>query len=460
MAGTVTCTLPARKRRHDSGVLSAPTVPPRRLPGVGDLLCLRSDLLNAIQYAALDGRELSYFSVGPKRMVFVNRSTAADIVLSDIHTFGKPDGENPLRLVLGDGLISNPFHDQWLRRRRALQPMYSRPSLAGMRQKMSEVIGEHLGRWEERERTELAVHEAMLSFALDIVARCMFSRSGDTVADVLTPGTISFLLDFVDRRLRGPLSLPVGVPSRRNRNFAATMRDLDGLVHRLIRERRGGGEQHGDLLDILLAARVGESAEPLTDTEVRDEVLTTFVAAYETTASALTWILYLLACYPDIQREVRDEVRAPAPAGAGDRQGSTLLERVINEGMRLFPPSPTIPRQVAENVRIGSSEIPGGAFVMLNVAAIHRDPAVWERPDEFLPERFLNGVPGKGTFLPFGAGAHMCIGKGFAMTEMRMLLSGVLDKFEISQRESAGPAPRALLTLRPRAGFGLTLTRM
>ncbi|WP_190012596.1 cytochrome P450 [Streptomyces lucensis] len=446
--------------RHDSGVLSAPAVPPRRLPGIGDLLRLRSDLLNAIQYAALDGSELSYFSVGPKRMVFVNRSTAADVVLSDIHTFGKPNAENPLRLVLGDGLISNPNHDQWLQRRRALHPMYSRPSLAGMRQKMADVIGEHIGRWEGRDRTELRVHEDMLSFALDIVARCMFSRSGDEVSAVLTPKTISFLLEFVERRLRMPLSLPVGVPTRRNRDFAATMRGLDGLVHRIVRERRVSGEQHGDLLDILLEARVGDAAEPLTDVEVRDEVLTTFVAAYETTASALTWILYLLACYPDVQRGVREEVRAAESSAPGERQGSTLLECVINEGMRLFPPSPTIPRQVRKDTLIGSSQVPGGAFVMLNVAAIHRDPAVWERPDEFLPERFANGVPGKGRFLPFGAGAHMCIGKGFAMMEMSMLLAGILDRFEISQRDSAGPEPKAMLTLRPRAGFALTLTRI
>ncbi|GGS34562.1 cytochrome P450 [Streptomyces parvus] len=460
MAGTVASALPVRHVRHDSGVLSTPTVPPRRLPGIGDLLKLRSNLLNAIQYAALDGSELSYFAVGPKRMVFVNRSTAADIVLSDIHTFGKPNAENPLRLVLGDGLISSPYHEQWLRRRRALQPMYGRPSLADMRQKMAEVTDEHIGRWESRDRTELRVHEEMLSFALDIVARCMFSRPGDTVSDVLTPGTISFLLEFVERRLRMPLSLPVGVPSRRNRNFTATMRGLDDLVHRLIRERRTTGEHHGDLLDMLLAAKAGDSVEPLTDTEVRDEMLTTFVAAYETTASALTWILYLLACYPDVQQRVREEVRRTPLSTSGRQRGSTLLERVINEGMRLFPPSPTIPRQVTKDVSIGASKIPAGSFVMLNVAAIHRDPTVWERPDEFLPERFMNGIPGKGRFLPFGAGAHMCIGKGFAMMEMSMLLAAILDKFEISQRDSTGPAPRALLTLRPREGFGVTLTRM
>ncbi|WP_052706571.1 cytochrome P450 [Streptomyces rubellomurinus] len=446
--------------RHDSGVLAAPTVPPRRLPVLGDLPRLRSNLLNAIQYAARDGSELSYFSVGPKRMVFVNRSAAADTVLSDIHTFGKPDGENPLRLVLGDGLISNPYHDQWLQRRRALHPMYGRPSLAGMRQTMADVIAEHTGRWQGRERTELRVHEDMLSFALDIVSRCMFSRSGDSVAAVLTPGTISFLLGFVERRLQMPLSLPVGVPTRRNRTFTATMQGLDDLVHRIIRERRRTGERQGDLLDMLLEARVGDAAEPLTDVEVRDEVLTTFVAAYETTASALTWILYLLACYPDVQQSLREEVRAGTPADSRERPGSTLMEGVINEGMRLFPPSPTIPRQVQKDVRIGSSTVPAGSMVMLNVAAIHRDPDVWERPDEFLPERFRGGTPGKGTFLPFGAGAHMCIGKGFAMMEMSMLLASILDTFEISQRDATGPAPKAMLTLRPREGFGLTLTRM
>lgn len=460
MAGTLGSTLPTRRVQHESGVLSAPTAPRVRVPVFGDALRLRSNLLNAIQHAAAAGGEVSSFKVGPKRLFFVNRSAAADVVLSDIHTFGKPDGENPLRLVLGDGLISNPIHENWLQRRRALQPMYSRSSLSGMRQKMAEVIAERTSRWEGRERTDLNVHEEMLAFALDTVSMCMFSRSGDTVSETLTPGIISFLLDFVERRIRGAFSLPVGVPSRRNRKFTSVLKDLDDLVYRIIDERRRTDEQHDDLLDILLAAKVGDAGDPLTDREVRDEVLTTFVAAYETTASALTWILYLLACYPDIQRRVREEVRAPAADGHREPRGGAFLDCVINESMRLFPPSPTIPRQARKDALIGSAEVPKGTFVMLNVAAIHRDPAVYERPDEFIPERFLNGTLGKGKYLPFGAGAHMCIGKGFAMMEMGMFLADVLGRFEVSLRDPVGPEPKALITLRPRDGFGLTLARI
>ncbi|MBL1098451.1 cytochrome P450 [Streptomyces coffeae] len=438
-----------------------------RVPVLGDALRLRANLLNAIQYAASDGSEVSSFHVGPKSILFVNRSTAADIVLSDIHTFGKPDGKNPLRLVLGDGLISNPNHDNWLKRRRALQPMYSRSSLAGMQRKMATVMAERTRRWEHQDRTDLNVHEEMLAVALDSVSICMFSRYGDTVSDIITPATASFLLDFVERRLRGPFSLPVSVPSRRNRQFTSTLHNLDDLVYRLIQERRRSDEQHGDLLDLLLEARVGDAAEPLTDLEVRDEVLTTFLAAYETTASALTWILYLLACYPDIQQRVRQEVRSSAsmdhegaPRGHKELRSGAFLECVINESMRLFPPSPTIPRHAKKDALIGSAEAPEGALVMLNVAAIQRDPTVWERPDEFIPERFMNGTPGKGTYMPFGAGAHMCIGKGFAMMEMSLLVMNVVDKFEISLRDSTGPEPMALITLRPRDGFGLTLTRI
>ncbi|MFD8826101.1 cytochrome P450 [Streptomyces sp. NPDC059605] len=460
MAGTVGSVLPTRQLRHDSGVLSAPTAPRANVPVVGDLLRLRSNLLNAIQHAASSGNEISYFNVGPRRMVFVNRSTAADIVLSDIHTFGKPGGENPLRLVLGDGLISNPHHDSWLQRRRALQPMYSRPSLAGMRQKMADVVAEHTERWERSDRVDLNVHEEMLAFTLEIVSTCMFSRCGDTVAEMINPGTASFLLDFVERRIRGPFALPVSVPSRRNRSFSSTLKNLDDLVYRLMEERRGTGERLDDLLDILLDVRVGDDATPLTDLEVRDEILTTFLAAYETTASALTWVLYLIACYPEIQQRVRQEVRSPASTDRKEAQRGTFLECVINESMRLFPPSPTIPRQARKDALIGTAKVSEGTFVMLNVAAVHRDPDIWERPDEFIPERFMNGVPGKGKYLPFGAGAHMCIGKGFAMMEMSMLLASIIDKFEISLQDSASPEPVALITLRPRDGFGLTLKRI
>ncbi|MFC0600177.1 cytochrome P450 [Streptomyces palmae] len=467
MAETASSALPTRQIRHDSGVLAKPTAPRTRVPLVGDLLQLRANLLNAIQHAASTGDEVSYFSVGPKSIIFVNRSTAADIVLSDIQTFGKPGGENPLRLVLGDGLISNPDHQNWLLRRRALQPMYSRSTIAGMRQKMVTVVSDRIRRWEEQDRTELDVHGEMLGVALDTVSICMFSRYGDTVSDIITPEVASFLLDFVERRLRGPFNLPVSVPNRRNREFTAVLRNLDTLVYRIIDERHRSEEEQGDLLDLLLAARVGEDKAPLTDVEVRDEVLTTFLAAFETTASALTWILYLLACYPDIQRRLREEARSGTPserdgaaAGRGEPSESAFLQCVINESMRLFPPSPTIPRQAKKDALIGSAKAPEGTMVMLNVAAIQRDPDIWERPDEFIPERFANGTPAKGTYLPFGAGAHMCIGKGFAMMEMSLLVMGVIEKFEISLHDSVGPDPEALITLRPRDGFKLRLRKL
>lgn len=457
MAGCAGGTLPTRELRHDSGVLAAPRAPRVRVPVVGDLLRLRADLLNAIQYAASSGAEVSHVDAGSRHMVFVHRSAQADAVLSDIRTFGKPDHKNPLRLVLGDGLVSNPDHDDWLRRRRALQPVYSRAGVAAMRRTTAQVVAEHTARWAGRDRTRLSVYEEMLAFTLDTVSRCMFSRSGDSVSGTVNPETAAFLLDFVERRIRKPIALPVGVPTRRNRRFAATLRSLDTLVHGIVGERRASGRHHGDLLDLLLEARVGEAGEPLTDAAVRDEVLTTILAGFETTASALTWTLYLLACYPEVQDAVRREVRA---SGDGEALRGTLLESVMYESMRLFPPSPTIPRQAKRDTSLGSAEVPEGALVMLNVAAVHRDPAVWERPDSFLPERFAHGTPEKGSYLPFGAGGHMCIGKGFALMEMGLLLADVVDGFEISPRDSAGPEPRALITLRPRDGFGLTLTRL
>ncbi|KES03886.1 hypothetical protein BU52_28345 [Streptomyces toyocaensis] len=460
MAGTARSTLPTRESRHDSGVLAAPRAPRVRVPVVGDLLRLRTDLLNAIQHAASAGDEVTHVRAGTRHMVFVHRSAPADAVLSDIRTFGKPDHRNPLRLVLGDGLVSNPDHDDWLRRRRALQPVYSRAGVAGMRRKAAEVAAGHTARWGRRDRTRLHVYEEMLAFTLDTVSTCMFSRSGDSVSGAVTPATAAFLLDFVQRRIRKPVSLPVGVPTPRHRRFAATLRGLDAMVHGIVAERRASGRHHGDLLDLLLDARVGEAAEPLTDTQIRDEVLTTILAGFETTASALTWTLYLLACYPEVQEAVRREVRSSAASDPAEPLRGTLLHGVIHESMRLFPPSPTIPRQATRDTSIGPEAVPQGALVMLNVAAVHRDPAVWEQPDSFIPERFAGGTPEKGSYLPFGAGGHMCIGKGFALMEMGLLLADVVDRFEISPCDAAGPEPRALITLRPRDRFGLTLTRI
>src|SRR5262249_20538320 len=188
----------------------------------------------------------------------------------------------------------------------------------------------------------------------------------------------------------------------------------DRLIFELIEQRRDGGRQADDVLSLLLAAR-HEDGSPLSDLELRDELVTTLVAGHETTASQLAWAFATLARMPELTGALSEEL------SAGD--GEALLKATIEEIMRIRPVLPNAePRVVKKRVRIGSRAYPAGVTLYPSTYLLHHDPAIYADPYTFRPERFLEKPPGTYTWLPFGAGRRRCIGASFAMLEMQSIL--------------------------------------
>ena len=235
------------------------------------------------------------------------------------------------------------------------------------------------------------------------------------------------------------------------KQFLKIQAEADKLIFEQIEERRRSQEGRDDILSMLLEAR-HEDGAPMTDQELRDELMTLLVAGHETTASTLAWAFSQLPRHPEALERLTEEVRnGNTQAGTG---GGEYLDATINETMRHRPVLPnTQPRLVKKPIDVGGWEYPEGVCLVANAYLLHHDEDVYPDPYVFRPERFLDEAPGTYTFIPFGGGRRRCLGASFAMVEMRLVLRAVLSVCDL--RAATGGtelAARRNITVRPAGG--------
>ncbi|GAB7106923.1 cytochrome P450 [Streptomyces phaeofaciens JCM 4814] len=437
------------------------------IPVLGNVLDFRRDILKAMHRGHAAHGDLVRYRLGPVTVHGVSSPELAAAVLTDTDRFGKLGPDNPLRLVLGEGLLTSDDHKSWLRNRRMMQPIYTKQSLAGMFATMGVSAAEQISHMSARYRTGAALdlHQEMMRVTLDIVSRCMFSTDVSRTLAGLGPDAVDVAINYAFDRLQNPFSPPTHWPTPRNRRFHQVMRGLDDLIYRIIAERRQspGPTGDGDLLDMLLAARDADTGKGMTDRELRDEVITTFAAGHETTAITLTWAFYLLSRHREVLRRVQREVddvlgdELPTPENLA---AMPYALRVFEEALRLYPSAPIVPRLVLRDTELGGYRVPAGSRILVNLYGIHRHPRHWPDPERFDPDRFLPDVT-KGrhrfAYLPFGAGPHLCIGKHFALMEAHLLLTALVRRWEFRHVPSHRVVNHATITLRPRYGMLMTM---
>ncbi len=217
-----------------------------------------------------------------------------------------------------------------------------------------------------------------------------------------------------------------GMPSP---GYSKARARLDDYLLRLIALYRAEGGTGHDMIRGLIAAG-------MPDDLIRDQLMTMLIAGHDTGTAALAWALYLLGQHPHIQQAVRDEIAAVLGSAVPDvtnTTGLTLLDQVIDETLRLYPPIHLGSRTAAVDLNFAGYEIPAGTRVLYSIFLTQRHPAYWQRPDEFMPERFTQR-PEPYTYLPFGGGPRNCIGAAFAQVEMRVVLARILQRFQLQAR--------------------------
>ncbi|MFK7990551.1 MAG: cytochrome P450 [Sandaracinaceae bacterium] len=355
--------------------------------------------------------------------------------------------------LLGEGLLTTDG-ETWRRQRRLLSPAFQKKRLEGYAAVMVDEAQIEVGRWSS---AEIDVSKAMMEMTLRVVCRTLFGydASGDTDAVSRAMHDLQALLG------RPPLPIPKAIDPGRRR-LARARRLLDDVIYPLIDSRSPGGLED-DLLQRMVDA-ADEDGSRLTRKEIRDQLVTLFLAGHETTSNALTWTFHLLGEHPEVEQalsEELDRVLAGRPPTAADLPALDLTTRVFTESMRLYPPVYVVSRGVLRDTTIGEWPVPAGSEVVMWIWHTHRDARFWEEPWRFDPDRFLPGRAAarpKLAYVPFGAGPRACIGKVFAQWEGVLMLATIAQRVRLrSLGGSVELSPR--VTLSPAGGLKMRVER-
>ena len=364
---------------------------------------------------------------------------------------------------LGRGLLTSEG-ETWRRHRRIMAPAFDRRSIEGYAPVITAVTRDLLAEWDALpDRSDVDVGAAMMRTTLHIISRAMFSANSDEIVGVVERGVGRYQMTMRPS-LFDLLGFPAWLASlfSRRRRTAAVLNEFDRAVDELISSRaHDPNAQPKDLLARLVAARDAETGGGMTANEVRDEVVTIFMAGHETTAQALTWTWYLLSLHPAVEARLDEELRAVLKGRTPQYEDIAQLcytRMVIEESMRLYPPAHTMAREpIAADVVLGR-RIPAGAIVLVAPWLLHRKASLWHEPHRFDPDRFTTEPP-RFSYIPFGAGQRICIGAAFAMTEAILILAMIAQHYRLRLKPGHPIEPQGLITLRPRYGMPMVLER-
>ena len=409
--------------------------------------------------ATLEKGPLCYTRLLGKRIYFVNDAEYVKrILLDNVANYPKSHTyRNNLRPFLGDGLLISEG-DFWKRQRRLAQPAFHLRRLKALAAAMAECAAELAARWRHGEIVD--VMQAMNAVTMEIVAKTLFGA--DVSADIAEVGEAMAVLQEETGRvsIAAFFDLPEFVTRPRGARFRDAVATLDRVVGRIVAARRASGETRDDLLSMLLEARDEDSGDGMTDRQLRDELVTLFLAGHETTAIALTWTFHLLSQNPRAEAILQGEVDAAlgdlAAPGFDDLERIPYARMVAEEAMRLYPPAYVFSRRAAAEDRLGPYRMPAGAHIVISPYALHRRPDYWPEPEQFWPERFAPGARTdrpKLAYLPFGGGPRVCIGNAFAMMEHAIVLAAVVRRWRLESIPGREVRTEPRITLRPRGGL-------
>jgi cytochrome P450 len=392
------------------------------------------------------------------RSFFINHPDyIEDVLVTNARKFHKGRVLRTNKILFGEGLLTSE-DSFWLRQRRLAQPAFHRARIASYAETMVRYTERALENWRAGEERD--IHQEMMRITLQIVGKTLFDA--DVAGDAHEVGKSLELLLEIGADFRRALLFPIWVPTPQNIRKKRAVRKLDKIIYRIIGERRESGRDAGDLLSMLLAAR-DEDGSRMTDKQLRDESTTLFLAGHETTANALSWTWWLLAQNPAAEKKLHAELynvlggRAPT---LDDVAQLKYTENVLTESLRLYPPAWGTARVAIDEHEIGGYKVPKGTGISLSQWVMHRDPRWFERAEEFLPERWEDGLAKRlprFAYFPFGGGPRQCIGNTFALMEATLVLATIAQRFRFRLVEGHAVVPLPSITLRPRHGIRAVL---
>jgi cytochrome P450 len=411
------------------------------------------------QHLAEEYGDIVHYKIGWHHIVFLNHPDyIREILVVQNDNFIKERTVKRTKMLLGEGMITAEGA-QHRTQRQVAQPAFHRQRIPEYANTMVQEAVRVRDRWRGGEQRDIAID--MMHLTLKVVAQTLFAtdlarESNDEVNE---------LADAINR-IMGLYNFLVMLPAAewlvhvRPPGLAAFVRArkrIDAVVHRMIAAHRQRGPHGGSLLDMMLAASPDQS--PDSEQSLRDQVITIFLAGYETVANALSWTWYLLSQNPECERrfhqEIDRELQGRLPS-FDDVPRLRYVEMVLAESMRLYPPAWAMGRYARANFQLGDFSLPAKTTVLMSQYITHRDARFFPEPLRFDPERFTPEAKSrrtKLTYFPFGAGVRQCIGESFACMEGVLLLATIAQKWKLSLVPGHCVEPEPLITLRPKYGM-------
>jgi enediyne biosynthesis protein E7 len=392
-----------------------------------------------------------YRIFAPSRGVFnyvINHpSDIKRVLLSNHRNYTKGEGMDRVKILLGNGIMTSEG-DFWRRQRRMMQPSFHRRVIDQFSRLIHDVNEKFAERWAAKAAAGEPINltDDVSELTLEIVLQSIFGTD----------------LERLERQLGANPFEVVAKEQNRDLKFAFRFRSLTKLVAELIEHRRREPEEHFDFLEMLMAARDRESAAPMSNKELINEVLKLIVAGHETTAAALTWAWYLISQHPETaaQLEAEADRLAPGQLGLDAAESLAFTHQVLQEALRLYPPGWLFTRRTIEADELGGFAIGPRTDVFISPYLLHRHPEFWSEPEEFRPERFAGADAEerhKCAYIPFSVGPRHCIGENIAMLEMLVHVHAMSRRFRLTRASSEPIELEAQINLRPRSPLLMTV---
>ena len=473
-------------------VTNFPPGPKPKMPGKLVRQFIR-DPINTLLKIAREYGDISYFRLGREHVYLINNPDYIEkVLIYDHRNFKKGKRLQSAKTVLGEGLVTSEgdFHN---RQKRLIQPIFHPKQIMMYGSIMADYAARMRDGWKDGSTVDLS--QEMMHLTLSIICKSVLNYDVESEAQLV--GKALTTVRNYSKRLQSPIGhvldkIPI-LPAPKRAHEAK--KELDSLVYGLISDRRQQGEsnsdkRYDDLLTKLLEAQDSDASQvrpsnatststamsiptdgKMTDKQVRDEVMTIFIAGHETTANALTWTFYLLSQYPDVEKKLLSEINSVLVSNVGNNGESKIpssedipklqyTEKVLRESMRIYPPVWTMGRHVENDYSVGDYTVPAGSSILMSQYVMHHDSKYYDNPEKFNPDRwteeFKTHLP-RFSYFPFGGGIRGCIGEPFAWMEGVLIIATIAQKWTMrlvpGQRIKLDPA----ITLRPKYGIKMKL---
>lgn len=423
---------------------------PKGKPIVGVALEFKKDALTYMKNMREKYGGITRAKLGPYDVIFLFEPDYIKYCLATNNSnYHKAKNYKDLKVILKDGLLTNE-DETWSTHRKIIQPVFHANKIIDYITQFNEITNEYIAKWSKM--GEINDHLEMADLTSSVVTKTILGSEVE-----FDPTSISDAMAYLTYHLQklnnSVMPIPHFIPTPDNRKYTKSLNIINSVVDEIIEKAKKTGERGTDVLSRLLIANDAEIDHTLSDSEIKDEIRTFFLAGHETTAITLTWTLYLLSKHKNIMNKMIAEIHSvigkDKDPSAEDLKKLTYVEQVGNEVLRLYPPIYMFGRSPLEVDTIDGYEIPTGTTVATVPYVTHRDPAYWDDPDEFKPERFEKDPVHLYAFIPFGGGPRTCIGKNFALMELKIILTKIFQNHYVEMKYDQEVKPTAQFTLRP-----------